>query len=86
MEIKTMSPRKARAKRKGDYVALRGPIDSQHWTHVLLVTATSKASFVACPPNAKATTLRFSFANKAHMGMIRGATAADIRGYETNDA
>ena len=81
-----MSPKTARKKRPGDYVALRGEPDLIHYTHVLLVAASTKASIVAAAPGKHGINVRFSFKNKDHMAMLRGAAQYEIKGYEREDA
>lgn len=80
-----MSPKRARTKRRGDYVALRGMPDLKTFAHVLLVTGSSRASFTAVPPNSPGADLRFTFNTKAHMRMLRGAVAYEIEGYERQE-
>ena len=81
-----MSPKTARKKRPGDYVALRGEPDLVSYTHVLLVVQSSKASFVAAQPGKDSANARFSFANKAHMRLLRSAAQYEIAGFQREDA
>ena len=77
-----MSRATARKKRPGDYVALRGELDLAHYTHVLLVVQSSTASFVATAPGKDANNMRFTFTNKAHMRLLRGAAQHEIKGFK----
>lgn len=77
-----MSPNTARGLIKGDYIARRGPIIPNTFTHVAVVLKKTREAIYAMHPGAPARGVRYAFANNENMASIRRASQAEILGYE----
>ena len=79
-----MTPKNAKAKIKGDYIALIGDGDPVHFAHVALVTLVASNALLALHHGEPPCPTPYFFSTPAHMSSIRDATKAEIQGYKNN--